>query len=59
MDEDPLKNLHLNPRPLLECLDPQSKFQKRKKNKPFQRNDSCKTTFFCYSMNNQFPFLST
>jgi hypothetical protein len=44
MDEDPFKNnsflKEINPRPLLECLDIQSTFQKRKKSKTFERTNS-------------------
>ncbi|CAF2869207.1 unnamed protein product [Rotaria sp. Silwood2] len=51
MDEDPLKNSSLitilnkqsNPRPLIECLDIQSTFEKRKKHKKFERNDSSRS----------------
>ncbi|CAF0768557.1 unnamed protein product [Rotaria sordida] len=51
MDEDPLKNSlsniisnqRINPRPLIECLDIQSTFEKRKKNKIFERNDSSRS----------------
>jgi hypothetical protein len=53
MGEDPLKNSsqniilnkESNPRPLLECLDVQSTFQKRKKTKTFERINSSK--IFC------------
>lgn len=48
MNVDPVENLNqnkeLNPRPLLECLDIQSTFQKRKKNKTFERINSSKTS---------------
>jgi len=54
MDEDPLKNSsqnivlnkQSNPRPLLECLDIQSTFQKRKKSKTFERTNSSKIFFY-------------
>ncbi len=46
MNEDSLKtgivHKESTPRPLLECLDVQSTFQKRKKTKIFERIDSSK-----------------
>jgi len=54
MGEDPLKNSlqniilnkESNPRPLLECLDVQSTFQKRKKTKTFERINSSKILLY-------------
>ncbi|CAF3417767.1 unnamed protein product [Rotaria sp. Silwood1] len=51
MDEDPLKtsslntifNKRINPKPLIECLDIKSIFERRKKNKTFIRNDSSRS----------------
>jgi len=60
MDEDPLKNSsqnivlnkEINPRSLLECLDVQSTFQKRKKTKTFERSNSSKEfLLFNYNKN--------
>jgi hypothetical protein len=48
-----------DPRPLLECLDVQSTFQKRKKNKIFQRIDSSKELFFYLTIIKLRIFLST
>lgn len=50
MDEEPLKdsasntisNNRISPRPLIDCLDIQSTFEKRKKNRTFERNSSSK-----------------
>lgn len=45
VSENLIPNQENNPRPLLECLDIQSTFQKRKKNKTFERINSSKKFF--------------
>jgi IS1 family transposase len=66
MDEDPLKNSsqnivfnkEINPRSLLECLDVQSTFQKRKKTKTFERSNSSKE-FLLFNYNKKIVYFST